>query len=92
MLLLASQGLSNHSIAQQTGFSRPTVLAVRAAFAELRRFEKQAAQEMGQWRKNDESRGEDGHASEDNIPVIFITPGGLGPEQTAGPWDVLAGV
>jgi len=33
VLLLASRGLSNHSIAQQTGFSRPTVLAVRAAFA-----------------------------------------------------------
>lgn len=34
VVLLASQGLSNHSIAQQTGFSRPTVLAVRAAFAQ----------------------------------------------------------
>src|SRR5271157_2750366 len=32
-ILLASQGLSNHSIAQQTGLSRPTVLATRAAFA-----------------------------------------------------------
>src|SRR5512144_15611 len=34
VVLLARQGLSNHSIAQQTGFSRPTVLAVRAAFAQ----------------------------------------------------------
>jgi transposase len=33
VLLLASQGVSNHSIAQQTGLSRPTVLAVRTAFA-----------------------------------------------------------
>lgn len=31
-LLLAGQGISNHSIAQQTGLSRPTVLATRAAF------------------------------------------------------------
>jgi transposase len=31
--LLASQGLSNHAIAQQTGLSRPTVLATRAAFS-----------------------------------------------------------
>ncbi len=34
VILLASQGLSNHSIAQQTGLSRPTILAARAAFAE----------------------------------------------------------
>jgi len=33
VILLASQGASNHSIAQQTGLSRPTVLATRAAFA-----------------------------------------------------------
>jgi transposase len=33
VVLLASQGVSNHSIAQQTGLSRPTVLAVRASFA-----------------------------------------------------------
>lgn len=32
-ILLASQGISNHSIAQQTGLSRPTVLATRAAFS-----------------------------------------------------------
>ena len=32
-ILLASQGLSNHSIAQQTGLSRPTILATRAAFS-----------------------------------------------------------
>ena len=32
-ILLASQGGSNHSIAQQTGLSRPTVLATRAAFS-----------------------------------------------------------
>jgi transposase len=32
VILLASQGISNHSIAQQTGLSRPTVLATRAAF------------------------------------------------------------
>src|SRR5207245_1723206 len=31
-ILLASQGISNCSIAQQTGLSRPTVLATRAAF------------------------------------------------------------
>jgi transposase len=33
VILMASQGLSNHRIAQQTGLSRPTVLAARAAFA-----------------------------------------------------------
>src|SRR6202162_4064221 len=33
VVLMASQGLSNHLIAQQTGLSRPTVLAARAAFA-----------------------------------------------------------
>ena len=33
VILLASQGVSNHAIAQQTGLSRPTVLATRAAFA-----------------------------------------------------------
>jgi len=32
VVLLASQGVSNHSIAQQTGLSRPTVLSTRAAF------------------------------------------------------------
>jgi len=32
VLLLASQGISNRSIAQQTALSRPTVLATRAAF------------------------------------------------------------
>jgi Winged helix-turn helix len=32
VVLMASQGLSNHLIAQQTGLSRPTVLAARAAF------------------------------------------------------------
>lgn len=32
VILLASQGISNHSIAQQTGLSRPTVLATRASF------------------------------------------------------------
>src|ERR1700687_6487750 len=34
VILLANQGVSNHSIAQQTGLSRPTVLATRAAFVE----------------------------------------------------------
>src|SRR5271165_4540837 len=34
VILLASQGVANHSIAQQTGLSRPTVLATRAAFVE----------------------------------------------------------
>ena len=34
VVLLASQGVSNHSIAQQTGLSRPTILATRKAFAE----------------------------------------------------------
>ena len=33
-ILLASQGVSNHSIAQQIGLSRPTVLATRAAFCQ----------------------------------------------------------
>ena len=33
-ILLASRGIANHSIAQQTGLSRPTVLAVRAAFSQ----------------------------------------------------------
>ena len=33
VVLLASQGLSNNLIARQTGLSRPTVLAARAAFA-----------------------------------------------------------
>jgi transposase len=33
VVLLASQGVSNYAIAQQTGLSRPTVLATRAAFA-----------------------------------------------------------
>jgi transposase len=32
-ILLASQGISNYAIAQQTGLSRPTVLATRAAFS-----------------------------------------------------------
>lgn len=32
VILLASQGVANHAIAQQTGLSRPTVLATRAAF------------------------------------------------------------
>ena len=34
VILLASQGVSNHSIAQQTGLSRPTILAVRTAFTQ----------------------------------------------------------
>jgi transposase len=34
VILLASQGVSNHSIAQQTGLSRPTILATRAAFGQ----------------------------------------------------------
>ena len=33
VILLASQGLSNNLIARQTGLSRPTVIAARAAFA-----------------------------------------------------------
>ena len=32
VILLASQGVANRAIAQQTGLSRPTVLATRAAF------------------------------------------------------------
>jgi transposase len=31
-VLLAGQGMANHTIAQQTGLSRPTVIAVRRAF------------------------------------------------------------
>ena len=34
VILLASQGVANHAIALQTGLSRPTVLATRAAFAQ----------------------------------------------------------
>jgi transposase len=34
VILLASQGVANHAIAQQTGLARPTVLATRAAFVE----------------------------------------------------------
>lgn len=34
VVLLASQGLANRAIAHQTGLSRPTVLATRAAFAQ----------------------------------------------------------
>src|ERR1700690_2910875 len=34
VILLANQGVSNHSIAQRTGLSRPTILAARAAFTE----------------------------------------------------------
>lgn len=33
VILLASTGVANHAIAQQTGLTRPTILAVRAAFA-----------------------------------------------------------
>ena len=33
IILLARQGLANHAIAQQLSVSRPTVLAMRAAFA-----------------------------------------------------------
>jgi transposase len=33
VILLASEGVSNHAIAQQIGLTRPTILAVRAAFA-----------------------------------------------------------
>jgi transposase len=33
VILLASQGVSHHAIAQQTGLSRPTILAARAAFS-----------------------------------------------------------
>jgi transposase len=34
VILLASQGVANHAIAQQTGLSRPTVIATRQAFAQ----------------------------------------------------------
>src|SRR5208337_1180999 len=34
VILLASQGVSNYSIAQRTGLSRPTILAARGAFTE----------------------------------------------------------
>src|SRR5260221_874726 len=33
VILLASEGVSNLGIAQQTGLSRPTVIATRAAFS-----------------------------------------------------------
>src|SRR5207302_311581 len=32
VILLAQEGMSNHSIAKQLGLSRPTVIAARAAF------------------------------------------------------------
>ncbi|SRR6266566_4152137 len=32
VILLASQGIPNHAIAQQTGLSRPTVIATRKSF------------------------------------------------------------
>ena len=32
VVLLASQGVSNHAIAQQIGLSRPTVISTRSAF------------------------------------------------------------
>ena len=34
VILRASQGVANHAIAQQTGLSRPTVIATRQAFAQ----------------------------------------------------------
>ncbi len=34
VILLASQGVSNYSIAQRTGLSRPTILAARVAFTD----------------------------------------------------------
>jgi transposase len=34
VILLAAQGMANYSIAQQTGLSRPTVLATRSAFVQ----------------------------------------------------------
>ena len=34
VILLASQGVPNHAIAQRTGLSRPTVIAARALFSE----------------------------------------------------------
>src|SRR6266487_6579916 len=33
VVLLAGQGIANHSIARQTGLSRPTVISTRAEFA-----------------------------------------------------------
>src|SRR5215468_5287409 len=33
VILLASEGVSNNQIAEQTGLSRPTVIAARTAFA-----------------------------------------------------------
>src|SRR5260370_38162961 len=33
VILLASEGVSNNGIAQQTGLSRPTVIATRTAFS-----------------------------------------------------------
>src|SRR5947208_10775878 len=33
VILLASQGMANHAIAQEIGLSRPTVIAIRLAFA-----------------------------------------------------------
>ena len=50
VILLAGQGMANYSIAQQTGLSRPTVLATRTAFA------KGGVQALGQLQRRKRSR------------------------------------
>jgi transposase len=50
VLLLASDGVSNSGIAQQTGFSRPTVMATRIA------FERGGVEAIGQPQKRARSR------------------------------------
>jgi len=50
-ILLASRGISNHSIAEQTGLSRPTVLATRTA------FRRGGCEALRQPRKRQRSRG-----------------------------------
>jgi hypothetical protein len=51
VLLLASDGVSNSGIAQQTGFSRPTVIATRIA------FERGGVEAIGQRQKREPSAG-----------------------------------
>src|SRR5260221_13684699 len=50
VILLASEGVSNLGIAQQTGLSRPTVIATRAAFS------RGGVEALGQRQKRKRSR------------------------------------
>lgn len=50
VILLASQGVANHAIGQQTGLSRPAILAARTAFAA------RGVQGLGKAKKRERSR------------------------------------